>query len=809
MSALWQDLRYGARVLRRTPGFSAAVIAILALAIGGNTAIFSLLDAALLRPLPYRDPERLVMVWERNYRRDQQRNVVNPGNYLRWREHNRVFESMTGFITWPLNVVAGRSAERLPIGLVSTGFFEVLGVAAARGRALQPQDYAPGSEPLAVLSDGYWRRRFGADPRVLGSSLKISGEPATIVGVMPPEFAMPAADLAGGRTAELWTQLPLTEEHRESTGRWMSVAARIQPGVPLARAIAEMEALGRRLEHGRGDHNVGWGIQVIPLRDDLVGAQRPALLVLFGAVGFVLLIACANIANLMLARAAGRERELAVRRALGAGRGRLIVQLATESLLLAISGAAVGLLLALWGIEALFQFAPVDLPLPVPIGFSGKLLGVALGLALLSALLFGLAPAWLSARAETAVALQEGAHRSSGPRRRRRLNGALVMAEIALALVLLTGAGLLLRSFVRQLEIDPGFDGTGVLSFQLNLPGSVYQDPARQVALFERACERIGRIPGVSSAGAISWLPLAGLGSATSFEPLDRPRPRAGDQPVADVRVVTTDYFRTLRIPLIRGRLFDHRDRADAPKAVLIDQALARRFWPNADPVGKRIAMDWGERMIAEVVGVVGDVRLTSLTSAPRSTLYWALPQLPNSFMSLMVRSTVEPGGIVPAIRARLAELDPELPLAEIQTMDQVVSDSVRQPRLLAVLVGAFAGVALVLAALGVYAVMAYTVARRTHEIGIRMAIGARHGDIVRLVLGRTAILALVGVGLGLAGAASLTGALESLLYEVSPTDPTTLVVVTVVLALVAVVASLLPALRASRVDPLIALRYE
>jgi putative ABC transport system permease protein len=796
-----KDLQMAFRMLLKRPGFALAGLVTLALGIGANTAVFSVIEAVLLRPLPVKEPERLVAVWEWNVGRGQTHNVVNPANYLAWKERARSLEALSGFARWSSNLTGDATPARVSTGIVTADLFRTLGVAPALGRGFEDKDAVPGAEDVVVLSDGLWSGRFGRDPGILDRRLTLNGRATTVVGVMPPGFSLPS-------DVELWVPLPITEPLRHARGRWLSTIGRLRPGVSVAEARAEMVAIAAALEKEDPDRDAGWSVSVAPLHADLVRDVRPAALVLAGAVALVLLIACGNLATLLLARALGREREIAVRRALGASRGRLVRQLLGESVLLAAGGGALGVLLSPVLVGALLNLVPEEVRLLFPLGVDGKVLAFTAGVSLLSAVGFGLLPALSLTATDIAPSLREGSVASGVSRARRRLSSALVAAEIALSVLLLAGAGLLVRSFDRLTAVDPGFDPSHALTFDVTLSGDSYRDEATVRRFYEGAVERLGRIPGVSAAGAISWRPI-GTGSATSFVLPDRPLPPAGQEPVADVRMVTPGLFRALGIPLLRGRDFTARDDASRAPVVVVNEGMAREYWPGHDPIGRHVRMEWGKTLDAEVVGVVGDVRLGALDTAPRATLYWAESQLPNEFMTFVLRTEASPRGVLDAARAAIASIDKDVPLARVGSLEAALDDSLRRPRFVLGLLAAFAGVAASLAAVGLFALLSYAVAQRVRELGVRLALGARPADVRRLVLGEGLRLAAVGLAAGLALALALTRLMSSLLYEVSPRDPPAFAAVAGLVFLVSLAATAWPARRASRIDPARALRAE
>jgi putative ABC transport system permease protein len=805
---VWQDLRYGLRTLRKHPGFTAVAVTALALGIGANTAIFSVVNTVLLRPLPYKDPERLVMVWEDDTKAGYPRDTPAAANYVDWREQNRVFDGMAAVADQSFNLTGVGDPERLDGKRVSANLFGLLGVEPLFGRGFLPEDDQPGAGRVVVLSHGLWQRRFGADPKVVGRSLDLNGQSYSVVGVMPPSFQFPS------REDELWVPIAFTQREAANRGNhYLEVVARMKPGVSVEQAQAEMSTIAARLQQQYPEHNTDLGAVVIPLHEQVVGDIKPALLILLGAVGFVLLVACANVANLLLARAAARQKEIALRVALGASRARLIRQFLTESVLLAALGGVVGLLLALWGVNLLKAFIPDSISQVRAITVDAKVLGFTLLVSLLTGLIFGLAPATQASNFNLNETLKEGGRDAASGSRGKRVRSLLVIAEVAVSLVLLIGAGLLINSFLRLRSVEPGFNVSNLLTMGVVLPQQKYPDHARRSAFYDDLIRRVEAVPGVKSAAVTNWIPLVKQGDSTSITIEGRPAPEPGKELIVVTRVVSPDYFKTMGIQLSRGRAFDERqDRADAPGAVIVSETAARRYWPGEDAVGKRLSVgtpespdDW-----LTVVGVTKDVRQFQLDADPKPQMYLTYAQA--DFFNprnLVVSTEVEPQSLASAVRNTVWAIDRDQPVSNIRTMEDVLSESIARQRFSMLLLGVFASVALLLAAVGLYGVMSYTVAQRTREIGLRMALGAQRWDVLRLVVGQGLKLALVGVALGLVAAFMLTRVMSSLLFGVSPTDPVTLATISLVLVAVALLASYIPARRATKVDPLIALRYE
>jgi putative ABC transport system permease protein len=806
MDILRQDLAYGLRRLRQAPGFTAVAVATLALGIGANGAIFSVVNAVLLRPLPFEEPERLVRVshaWK-----GKATNVYSPQNFLDVESAARSFESLAAFDSGGVTLTGRGQPSRLEGTQVSATFFDTLRVRPAHGRTFAPGENDPGHTKVAVLGHDLWRARFAADPAVVGQTVQLNREPYTIVGVAPPAFSFP------DRT-EIWTAMEYDQRFRtQSRGAWyLGAIGRLKPGVTLTHAQREVATIHARLARAYPDANEGVGGAVASLQESMVGDSRRALLVLLGAVGLVLLIACVNVANLLLARVAARESELAVRTALGAGRFRLMRQLLTESLVLSVLGGAAGILLAAFSLDALLALQPQGVPRLAEVHVDRAVVTFAAMLSVLTGLVFGVFPSLHMTKRPTAESLREGS-RGVLSGRGHRMRSGLVIGQMALAMMLLAGAGLLLRSFTQLRRVDPGFRSDNVLTFRLALPDSAYEDEASRLAFHDRLMPKLAALPGVRTAAGVLGVPLGGTRFSFSFEVKGRPPLPPAQQPAMEVRVATPEYFQAMGIPLVRGRAFETGDGAGRPPVALISEAAARRYFPGEDPIGQFITLGWGRgegrpRVGGEVVGIVGDVKDRGLAAEHLPEMYVPYAQMPTQTLDVVLRTHVTPRSLVPAVEKVVRELDPELPVARVATLDEVVARSISEPRFYMVLLSAFAAMAVFLAALGIFGVLSYAVVQRSREIGIRVALGAHPRDVLRMVLGHAATLALVGVLAGLAGALALSRAIGSLLFELSPTDPLTLGSMAVLLASVALVASYLPARRATRVDPLIALRSE
>jgi putative ABC transport system permease protein len=810
---LMQDIRYGVRMLVKHKAFTSIAVITLALGIGANTAIFSVVNELLLRPLPFRDAERIVMLWEVTPEGRHQ-NTTSRGNFRRWREQNTSYENVSAFTDQRLNLTGSGEPEELSVQFATAEFFKVLGVDPLFGRTFLPEDDKPESPPVAVLSYGLWQRRFGGQSNVVGQTITLNAYKFSIIGVMPPNFQFHIKQRSGtGRPAELWTVLPMqTGPGVNERGRFLSAVARLKDGVTREQAEAELRTIEARLSDESPQYNKNYSAEVLPLREQFFGNVRRPLWLMLGAVGFVLLIACANVANLLLSLATSREKEIAVRAALGARRGRIIRQLLTESLLLALLGSVFGLGLAWLGIKALMLISPRDLVSLHTVSLNTTVLLWTLGVSILTGIIFGLAPALHISRLNLNDSLKEGGKSESGQASgSRRLRNALVVSEIALAVVLLASAGLLIRSFVRLQQVDRGFQTDNVLSMVVRLPEAKYQEDPQLVTFFAQALDRIRQLPGVRSAGMVNHLPLyGGLGSNTGFKIIGRPEPPPGQGPGTDVRVVDAGYFPTLGIPLLRGRNFSDLELKEPKHVILINEVLAREYFPGEDPIGKRLDVAMFEKPTpAEIIGVVGNVRYDSLIDELPPAVYFPHPDLAYSFMTLVIRTDGEPSAIAPAVQREIRGLDPNQPVSDVRTMNQVMSEWVARSRFNTLLLALFAALATLLSAVGIFGVMNYSVALRTREIGLRLAVGAQPRQVLMLILKQGFVLTVVGVVFGLAAAFALTRLLSGLLFGVTAVDVTTFTTISLLLVVVSLLACYLPARRAMRIDPLRALRYE
>jgi putative ABC transport system permease protein len=811
MESLIKDIRYGLRGLAKRPLFSAIVIVTLAVGIGASTAIFSVVNSVMLRRLPYRTADRIVAIQELS--ENGQRIQVTAPNFLDWRAQNTVFEQLAAIKSANANLTVSDQTERIDLAQTSANFFEVFGIGPQLGRLFVAGDEVAGHQPVMVLSDVLWRRRFAADPAVIGKPATLDGRSYTVVGVAPAGFQYPDK-------TEVWLPplrlAPELNDSMDPTQRrgmgYLSAVALLKPGVSVAQAASEMETITARLRQQYPETNNRRFDRVVSLQEHLVGNSNLMLWLLFGAVMFVLLIACANVANLLLASAASRSKEIAVRTALGASRLRVMRQLLTESALLALGGGALGLLLATYGVPAITRFLPRDFPRLQEIGIDWRVLGFTLAASMLTGFLFGLAPAAQLSKADVQEAMKESARGIGGSMRRSRLRQALIVAEVALSVVLLAGAGLLFRSFIRLQAVNAGFTPQQVLTARLSPAGPAFQSDDDYIKFYDEVLARMRAIPGVQSTGLISTLPLS-KGPTTLFRVEGRPIQTVDNWPSSNFRGVTADYFRAMNIPVLQGRAFTDHDTENSTLYVVVNQALADLDFPGENPVGKRITFGNrnanNEPVWFEIAGVTANVRSIELREPATPELYFTNRQNGFADMSIVVRSTVEPASLAPALRQVVADVNNAVPVSEVKTMEHIVSESVTQPRFNLFLLGLFSAIALLLSAAGIYGVTAYTVSQRTHELGIRIALGAQRRDVFKLVLGQGLGLVVIGVVIGSAAALALTRLITGLLFGVSPNDTTTFLLVSLTVIVVALLACYLPARRATRVDPLVALRYE
>ena len=801
MENLIKDLRYAVRSFLKRPGFLVIAVATLALGIGATTAMFTVVNSVLLRPLQFPEPERIVLFEGINPSKGIKQSNMSIPDILDWQAQSQSFEQIAAFLPWGIILSGGDESERVRATYASAEFFPLFRTNAVQGRVLQAADMQPGAEPVVVLSHGLWQRRFGGAANVVNTKVILGGKPVTVAGIMPAGFTYPY-------DSELWLAFPLDPKDEPRDNRYISVVTRLKPNVSMAQAQAEMDTISQRLAQNYHETNTGWSVQLFELRERLVGELRPSLLILLGAVAFVLLIACANVANLLLARAAYRQQEIAVRTALGASRMRVVRQLLTESVLLSVVSGLLGLALSIWLVKLLIAITPPDSPRTEEIGIDVRVFAFALGIAVLAGLLFGLFPALQTSRPNLNEMLKDTGRRGSDSGSRNRVGGLLIVSEIAVSFVLLAGAGLLIKSFLNLREINPGFIADNVLVMRLSLPPGKYtEDPAR-AQMYKELIDSVKATPGVQSAGATLSLPLGG-DTFNLFRGIIREgRPMTPEEQTdAQNLVITPDYFQVLQIPLKAGRFFTDQDNLQSTKVVIINEKLARELWPNENPIGRRFSVWRDEKFSREVVGVVGDTK-QSLDKDPANQMYIPYAQDPTwSSLALVVRTAGEPGALAASVREAIRAVDKGTPAYNVRTMNDVVSRSAAPRRTPMLLLSAFAGVALFLAMLGIYGVSSYYVTQRTHEIGVRMALGAQIVDVLKLVLQRAMLLAIVGIGIGTVGAIAVTRYLTTLLFGVKPIDVVTFIAVAIALAVVVFVACLIPARRAAKIDPLEALR--
>ena len=802
MDSIIKDIRYGVRGLLKRPGFTVIALIALALGIGANTAIFSLVNAVILRPLPFPEPDRLVWVWG-NLRNIGGTASISPPDFLDYRSQNKTFEQFAASGTLPgsVNLSGSGEPERLMASIVSGNYFDTFGVTPAIGRGFTLENEKAGQDQVTLLSHAFWLKRFGGDKDIVGKTIILDSKSYQVLGVMPAGVSFP-------QSGDLWIPISFDgpPEMKWRKAAFLRPVGRLKPGITLTQAQADTDAIAARLEQQFPDSNTGRSLRLVSLREQLVGGTRTTVFILFGAVGFVLLIACANVANLLLVRAAARQKEIALRTALGASRLRIIRQMLTESLLLSIAGGALGALLAVWGVELLVTLSANTLPPTADVKIDGSVLAFTFAISIITGLLFGLAPAFRTAKVGLIDSLKDGARGTEGTLR-NRTRSLLVVFESAVAVVLLIGAGLLVRSLIALQSVDPGFDANNVLTLRIDLNNKKYEGPGRKANFFEQLELRVSSLPGVQSVGLVTDLPMSGQLSDLPYTVEGRP-PVTPDQALnADFRLINSNYFSALRIPLLRGRNFTEQEVREGKQVIIVSKQLTDTVFPNEDPLGKRLVS--GMSGVAfEIIGVVGDIRHNSLGAPPYPAMY--LPTLDfASRRNLVIRTQNDPLSIVGAVRQEVHALDPDQPISEVKRMTDWVDSSVAVSRYRTTLFGLFAALAMILAATGIYGVMSYTVAQRTHEIGVRMALGARRFDVLKLVVRQGMLLTLVGVILGLIGAFALTRVMATLLFGVTAKDPFTFAATAVLLSAVALIACFVPALRATKVDPLVALRYE
>ena len=808
LRALSSDIRYALRTFARAPMFTVIAVATLAVGIGLNTAVFSVVHAVLLEPLPFPNADRLVTIWEHGKRTD--RNSVSPANFLDWKAQNRVFADIAAIADQRMTLRGAGDPVHVEAQSVTVSLFPILGLQPAQGRTFTEAEGRREAPNVAVISYGLWQRRFGGNPKLIGGAINLDDETYTVVGIMPPQFQ--SMEGLFNKNSEIWTPMRLdpARDYRKASGRYMVALGRLKDGVTLEEARAEMTAIAARLEQTYPAFNKGWRVNLVPWHTAQTSDVRPALVMLAAGVGMVLLIACANVANLLIVRASGRRREIAIRTAVGADRRRIVQQLLTESILLSVIGALGGLALAARGIPLLLSLSPKDLPRTADIGMNSAVLLFTLATACITGALFGLAPAFQASRLSVNDALRAGAQNIAGSRQRFR--NLLIVGELALSVVLLVGAALLVQSFMRLRAVDPGFRPDHLLTMAVGRSGNNARTDAQVTAYFREAIYKLRQLPGIESASAITFLPLDGLGSATGFTIEGQPAPEPGKVPTCDVRMVSDGYFQTMGVPIIRGRDFNDREASSEaePLRFVISRSMADQYWPGENPIGKKITVAMKRTNVpGEIIGIVGDIRHYGLDAAPRPTVYYPQAQLQIPFMTFVARTAGDAAAAAPAVISTIRQMDPAQPLGEALPMDHYLANSMAKGRFEMVLLSVFAAIALLLASIGLYGVLSTLVAQRVPELGVRMALGATSANIFRLIVVRCLGLTVAGICTGVAAALMASRVASSLLYSIKPTDPMTYAVVATLLLVVSMLASYIPARRAMRVDPITALRYE
>lgn len=798
METFKRDVAYTIRAGARNPGFVAVVLITLALGIGANTAVFSVVKGVVLDPLPYKNPDRLVRLFEKRPKQGRVRNAISAPDFSDWRQQNAVFDSMTAVSGAGYSMTTANRTQMVRAGQVNASFFDMLGWRTSLGRDFLPSDEARGKNHVLILSYGFWRREFGGDSTIIGRKITLSSEPYEVIGVLPDLDNVIAPEV------DVWQPLILNAVPNRGA-HFLDAFARLRPGVTLLQARAAMDVIASQLERQYPNENTGHGVNIFPLEEELTGKVRPALLILLGAVGLVLLVACANVANLFIVRVAQRQRELSIRTALGAGAGQLVRQLLTESILLSLLGGAAGIILAVFGVKALVAANPADLPRLHNVDVDGEVLLFGCAIAILSGIVFGLAPAMHVARGKIADTMKLGGRHSAGRSNTRK---ALLIGEVALSLILVVGSGLLLQSFARLVAVNPGFDTERVLTVDVPLLGPRYSTAAKRLAFHTDLSTKLRALPGVTSIGATNALPLTPRDAGSNFAIVGRPPLGYSQLPNGRFRVVTPGYFETLRIPLRAGRFIAAGDTETAPGVVVINETMVRQYWPGEDPVGKRITLA-GDTASNEIIGIVGDVKHYGLDGEVRPEMYFPYAQQPQGTMTVVLRSAADAESLTAAVRNEVRRIDPDQPITRIQTLDEVLSRAVAQPRFYATLLSIFSTLALVLAAVGIYGVMSFGVSQRVREMGIRMALGASAGGVLRLIMKEGLSLTGIGIGLGVAGGLACSRVLGKLLFGIAPTDLVTFAGAILLIVVTATTACYLPARRATRVDPAITLRGE